>query len=157
MFPKSHIILGFLFSLILFLLFPLIGWLGFIIIFASSVLIDIDHYLFYAVTKKDWSLIRAYKWFVDGDKRFQKLSIEEKKKSKSIVCIFHGVELLVVLIILIYFSFYRKFLIYVLIGILFHEFLDFIYIIPNHFKLSHMGSQIYNIINYNSHPKDRYI
>jgi hypothetical protein len=152
MFPKIHIIFGFIFSLILLLLFPEIGWFGFISIFASSVLIDVDHYLFYAVTKKDWSLKNAYNWFVEGEKKFKKLLLKEKKESKQIPCIFHGIEFIIILLVLIYFNFYRQFLIYILLGIVFHQVLDFIYIKDNHFKLNHLGSQIYNIIVYIRNP-----
>ena len=161
MFPKTHIIFGFIFSLILFLLFPSINWVGFFMIFASSVLIDVDHYLFYAVTKKDWSLIRAYKWFVKGTKRFEKLSIEEKKKSKSIVCIFHGIESLIILFVLSYFS---NFFFFILIGFLFHELLDLIHILYWNYDINHLGFQTYNLLRerkikrrYNKNSNQRYI
>ncbi|MDP2673070.1 MAG: hypothetical protein Q8O84_04625, partial [Nanoarchaeota archaeon] len=60
MLPKYHVLFGFLFSLILFLIFPFIGLSGFLIIFISSVLIDIDHYLFYVFKNRIFSINKAY-------------------------------------------------------------------------------------------------
>jgi len=146
MFPKSHIILGFIFSLILLLLFPLISWTGFLIIFASSVLIDVDHYLFYVFIKKNWSLKNAYNWFSIRAKRFEFLpKPERKKKAKSCPCIFHGIEAIIILILL---SFYHKFFLYILIGFVFHEILDLIKILNDRYDLNHIGSQTYNIITF---------
>ena len=61
MLPKYHIIFGFLFSLILFIFFPFIGLGGFLIIFASSVLIDVDHYAYYLFKNKILSIILRLK------------------------------------------------------------------------------------------------
>jgi len=65
--PKYHIIYGFVFTLVLSLFFG-IGLLEFILIFTASVLIDVDHYLFYIWKKKDFSLSRAYDDFVKKEK-----------------------------------------------------------------------------------------
>ena len=53
MYPKHHILLGFIFSVFVFILFPKIGILGVSIIFLSSFLIDVDHYIGYAIRKRD--------------------------------------------------------------------------------------------------------
>lgn len=145
MHPKQHIILGLIFAAVLFLLFLQIGWTGFLIIFLSSFLLDVDHYLFYVWYKKDYSLRNSYRWFVKLDRRFKNLSKEKKKKIKYPPLIFHGFEALVILIIL---SFFSKIFLYILIGFVFHEFLDIIYLIRGGYSLKHSGSQIYNILNY---------
>ena len=93
MLPQTHIILGFLISLLLLALFPEITLFGFFVIWLSSVLIDIDHYLFYVYLKKDWNLKRSYKWFIKKSKQFENFSNKEKKLFISPApCFLHGIE-----------------------------------------------------------------
>ena len=149
MLPKWHIILGFIFTVICFWLFPEIGFVGFLIIFLSSFLIDTDHYLFHVFTKKDLSLKNAHQWFIEDHNKFQKLNRKERKvylkKLLPRPMIFHGIEAILILIIL---SFISPLFSYILIGFLFHEFLDLIYIIYGNYTLTHIGSQTYNIMLY---------
>ena len=148
MFPKVHLIAGFIFSIIVFLFFPQISWIGFILIFLSSFLVDIDHYLFYFWLKKDYSLKNAFKWFVEKTKQAFSLPKNQRKKLGEVPCIFHGLETTLVLIFL---SFISKIFLYILIGALFHYLLDFLYLVQNGFSLrGHLGSQIFNIVKYNS-------
>ena len=124
MYPKQHIIFGLFFSLILFLLFPKIGFFGAVVIFASSVLIDVDHYIYYVFKKKDFSLKRAYIWNVEISKKFCHLSKEQRKKFHKPFHFFHGIEILIVLFFLgIIYSFFF----FILIGFSFHLILDFFY------------------------------
>ena len=99
-----HIILGFLFSL---LLSPIVGYFS-LIIFLSSFLIDIDHYFYYVVKKRDFNLINSVNYFL------------EKHRVKAIL-FFHSVEFLALLIIL---SFVNYIFIYISLGIGFHFILD---------------------------------
>jgi hypothetical protein len=146
MLPKYHIFYGLIFSLILFILFPdFIGLTGFFIIFLSSFLIDVDHYLYYAISKKDFSLKNAYSWFIEKSSKANKLSKAEKKKLKTMPCIFHGIEAFFILAIL---SFFFPIFLFFLLGFAFHEALDAINIIRNDFSLNHIGSQIRNFLNY---------
>ena len=146
MLPKYHALSGFIFTSILFFIFPQIGILGFIIIWMSSILIDVDHYLFFAYTKKDWSLRNAHKWFVDENKKFMKLSYWERLKyTQQIPCVFHGVEAIVILLVL---SLLSNVFLYIAIGFIFHQSLDFIFLIYYGFNLKHLGSQTYNILKY---------
>ncbi|MEA3329284.1 MAG: hypothetical protein U9Q06_00895 [Nanoarchaeota archaeon] len=149
MLPKSHIVFGLIFSLTLLLIFPEIGFVGFFIIWASSVLIDVDHYLFYVWLKKDWSLKNSYRWFVIKYRKHRKLTrrqrIERVKHHGPIPCIFHGIETAIILIIL---SFFHQIFLFILIGILFHQFLDLIYSISFSSNFSHFGSQIYNYFKF---------
>jgi hypothetical protein len=137
MLPSKHIIIGFLASLVIILIFPQIGWLGFIIIFLSSVLIDFDHYLWYVVKKKDFSLKRAYGWFIESRKIWLALSKKQKETFESGIIIFHGIECWILLVLLIMIS---KLFIFVLIGVGIHMVLDFIdlykYDVPLRTKLS---------------------
>ena len=138
MLPKYHIFFGLIFSTIIFLLFTQIGLIGFLIIFLSSFLIDVDHYLFFVYAKKDIILKNAHRWFIEKNRKSLKLSKAEKKKIKAIPCIFHGIEMILVLIIL---SFFSQIFLYVLVGFIFHELLDLISLKYNGFNFHHIGSQ----------------
>ena len=146
MLPKTHIILGLVFSLIFFYFFQSIGLISFLIIFASSVLIDVDHYLFYVWFKKDWNYFHAKKWFMEKTIKSRKMSREKRKKlAKAIPCIFHGIEAVVILLIL---SFFSNIFLFILIGFAFHEILDLIGIFYWGYDINHILSQTHNILNY---------
>jgi len=107
MYPKQHIIFGFLFSLIIFLIFPQIEWIGFAAIFLSSFLIDVDHY-------------------IESEKKSQSLSLKEQKNSPSPIFVLHGIEILVIIALLgIFFS---KLFLFIFVGFSFHFLLDAIHI-----------------------------
>ncbi len=146
MLPKTHAILGLIFSAALFLIFPQIGIFGFLIILLSSVFIDVDHYLFYIFTKKDWSLKNANKWFKDKIAKARKLPREKRRKNpRHIPCLLHGIEAIIILSIL---SFFHIFFFYILIGFLFHELLDLIQIVIIGFPINHLCSQTLNSLRY---------
>ena len=120
MLPKSHIIINFFIDgIFLFFINPIYV----VIIFLSSILIDIDHYFYYIFEKKNLSLKKGIKWYLLKRKQFHNLSREEKKKHKYFVFIFHGVESIILLSIL---SMYFPILIYVVIGFSIHLIEDLI-------------------------------
>ncbi|MEK6873892.1 MAG: hypothetical protein AABW91_03530 [Nanoarchaeota archaeon] len=146
MYPSKHIVFGFIFALLVFILFPQIELLGFFTIWLASFLIDVDHYLYYVLAKKDLSLRKAYKWFMGESAKSLLLPREKRKEiNKEMPCIFHGIETIIILILL---SFVNNFFLFVLIGFVFHEFLDFIHVVYYGFSLKHIGSQIYNLVSY---------
>jgi len=146
MYPSKHLIFGLIFSLVLYLVFQEIGIPGFLTIWLASFLIDVDHYLYYAISKKDISLKRAYKWFMEESaKSFLMPKEKRKKMNKQIPCAFHGVEAIAILALL---SFFHNFFLFVLIGFVFHEFLDFLHIVYYGFSLKHICSQTYNLVAY---------
>ncbi len=122
MLPKYHLLFGFLFSLILFLVFPFIKFSGFLIIFASSVLIDVDHYIYYILAKKNFSLKNAYKYFLEKRKKHILSTKLAKAKINPAMYFFHGVEIL--LILFIFGIFINKIFLFIFIGFIFHLFLD---------------------------------
>ena len=124
MLPTRHLIFGITFSLILLFLFPQIGLIGFLIIILSTVLIDVDHYLYYVYKKKDWSLKHAYNWFIENKKKFLFLSRKQRNKFYRGFCFLHGIEILILLFILG--KFLSIYFYYILIGVSFHLFLDYI-------------------------------
>ena len=140
MLPSRHIIFGAIISFLILLFFPQIGWFGFLIIFLSSVLIDFDHYLYYVVKKKDFSLRNAYRYFIEGRKIWLSLSKKQKETFESGIIIFHGIECWILLILLIFVS---KLFIFVLIGIAIHMILDFIDLYRHNLPLHTKFSQIW--------------
>ena len=123
MYPLQHLKFGAIFSLLILFLFPQIGLTGFLIIFLSSVLIDVDHYLYYVYKKKDLSLKNAYKWCIKKRKKFLSLPRKQRNKFYTGFYFLHGIEILIVLFFL---AFLSDYFLFVFIGVLFHLFLDFI-------------------------------
>ena len=134
MLPKYHIIFGFLFSLILWIIFPFIGLLGFLIIFVSSVLIDADIYLYYVFTKKNFNLINAMKYYSKKRKEVLLLPMEQRAKKQGNIRIFHGIEVLLILFLLGFFI--NKIFLFIFIGFSFHLFLDLVEIIYYGFRIA---------------------
>lgn len=141
MHPLKHVFLGTIFSLILLFLFPQIGFIGFFIIILSTILIDIDHYLYYICKKKDWNLNNAYNWFIERKKRLNQLSKKERQKYKKDILIFHGIEFLILVILLL---FIHRYFFFVFIGVLFHMLLDLISLIYFNEPIYAKISWIYN-------------
>ena len=150
MLPKYHILLGFIFSAILFLIFPSINIISAGVIFLSSFLIDVDHYIYYVFKKKDFSLKRAYKWFVEKNNRLSRLGPRKKRKYKFPILFFHNFELIIFLIL---FSLLNIIFLYILIGFLFHLLLDYLKMIYDKDLLLLKISIIYVLIT-NKFKKD---
>lgn len=121
MYPKQHIIFGIIFSAFLLFLFPQIGSTGFLIIFLSSFLIDVDHYLYSVYKKKDLSLKNAYNWLTKNKKMFFSLSRKQRNGFYRGFYFLHGIEVLIVLFL---FSFFSKYFFFIFIGVAFHLLLD---------------------------------
>ncbi len=136
MMPKSHLIYGFLFSLLIFLLSPSIKLSGFLIVFLSSIFIDLDHAVRYSIKTKNFNPLAFWKWSIlEGNAR-KNLNYSVYKLP---VFFLHGVEFVLVLAIL---SFYFNWALFVLIGVLFHLFLDYIDLLQKHEPLIMKISQI---------------
>ena len=121
MLPSKHFIFGLIFAGFLYLIFPKIGLIGFLIILSSTVLIDVDHYLYYVYKKKDLSLKNAYKWFIKKRKKFLCLPKNQRNKFYRGFYFLHGIEVLIILFFLIFFS---KYFFFIFIGFAFHLLLD---------------------------------
>lgn len=122
MYLSKHFILSIFFVIALSYLFPQISFLGLILILASAVLIDVDHYLYYVFRKKDWNLKNAYSWHTLKRKELLKLSKKEKKFHNQEFCFLHGFEILSILYFLGLFA--HNIFFFILIGFSFHIFLD---------------------------------
>ena len=139
MLPKYHIVFGMIISLIIYFLFQ-ITFFQFLLIFLSSFLIDVDHYFYYIFKEKNLSLTKAYAWGKKSGRKWDILSLKEKKEYKTPIFIFHGIEFLFLLVIL---SFFNNLFLYIFLGIIIHLILDFIDIIHTKDLLLYKFSQIY--------------
>jgi len=130
--PSQHAFFGLVFSLALLLLFPQIGIIGAALIFASSVLIDVDHYIWYIFRKKDYSLKHAYDWHVRMEKKYFSLPKKKRNRVRGSFCFLHGVEIIILLFLL---SIWSKIFFYIAIGFSFHILLDIISGISYHERI----------------------
>ena len=112
----KHITMGIILSLIF---YPFFNYLV-IILFFSSFIFDVDHYIEYVIRKKDFSLLKAYK-------EAQELNKKQKTLKQvfiiDVLHIFHAIEFIIILGIL---SFFSKIFLMILIGLLSHNLLDII-------------------------------
>ena len=110
MLPKWHVLLGFLFAYILYW-FTSITIFQASLIFLAAVFIDIDHYGWCAIKKKDWNLKIIYNY------------LKKYREIKKPLMLFHTLEfhILIALLGLIWSLFY-----YLLIGMIFHSITDFV-------------------------------
>jgi len=110
MLPKTHAILGAVFSVLIYFIFH-VSLFNVSLIFLASVLIDFDHYVFYIQKKNDFSLKNSYNF----------LKKESQKKHKPMLHIFHTLEFMILIIIL---SFIWQGFLFVFIGMIFHSAFD---------------------------------
>jgi len=150
MYPSQHLILGTLFSLGLFIIFPQVGLFGFVVIILATFFIDVDHYLWYVYKKRDINLRNAYYWYIQKEKTREHMPHSEYRKYKHEIMIFHGIEFWTVLALL---AVYYNFFLYVFIGIMFHIFLDIAALTYNGRSFSCILCQTYNL-SYNRNKKD---
>lgn len=109
MLPKTHFILGAIFSILLYFIFHITAFQASLVFFASF-LIDFDHYAWHVLRKKSFSLKKSYDFF----------NIKPYEKR---MMLFHTLEFILLILILSYF--WRKFL-FIWIGMIFHSLLDII-------------------------------
>ncbi len=119
MLPSRHFFVGLVFGIIL---FPYVGFLGAVLIWFSSFLMDFDHYIWYVLVKRDFNLKNAYKWHILKRDKMQKLSVKERKKHKNEILFFHGFEVVLIVYLLSYF--WQPF-VFVAIGMIIHLIVDY--------------------------------
>lgn len=120
MLPRWHILLGGVFTLIIWLLAPTINPLYLILVFLSSFLIDFDHYVNASIKGKRLSLKHAF----DYHEELQKKEIREQNRGiyeKGDFHLFHTVEFHA---LIGFFSFFWTPFFYIFIGMVFHSLLD---------------------------------
>ncbi len=115
--PKVHAFFGAIFSLIIYLLFPNIGY-NILIVFFSTFMFDIDHLPLALNMSRTLNPFKAYSYFV---KVIEDKELFDKYKPNYYLCIFHTIEFYLLMLAL---CFFNVFFIYVFIGLMFHQFID---------------------------------
>jgi len=123
MLPSRHVFFGSIMAILL-LVISKVGIIEASIFLASTVLIDVDHYIYYVFVKKNWSLPKAYRWYKIYKEKWFKLSREERNKHKGVFLFLHGLEVFTVVFLLGIFV--HSYFIFIFIGFVFHLFLDII-------------------------------
>lgn len=125
MLPQTHIVLGLLFAGLLSATNQF-SFLALMIIYTSSVLIDVDHWFIYVKRTGKHGLFdfSYYRWFIEHKKR-RKAILEKNPKAElpKFLCVFHTIEFFALIILL---SLKFPFFYYVLVGISFHLLFDYI-------------------------------
>ncbi len=124
MLPKKHLLYGLIFSVLMFEIFRSIDLISAGIIFLSTFLIDIDHYIYFIFKDKKLNPIKAVRYFKDARKKMSKMNHKKRREYYSGWCFLHGIEFLVILFLMGFFVNRLFFLIF--IGATFHLFLDII-------------------------------
>lgn len=120
--PLTHLILGIFLAVTIFVVYPSVNVLGLAIIVLSSVLIDIDHYFYYIYKRKNINPIKAYKWYTTNRKKCCSLAKEQKAQVHFGTYCLHGIEILIILLLLGFFA--SNLFYFILIGFTFHLLLD---------------------------------
>lgn len=127
MLPRWHILLGAIFTAVLFALAPNLPKIHFILVFFSSFLIDFDHYLTHGIKTGTWHLGKS----IENHKKMlikQKQEAAKGIRKRGDFHLFHTVEfhILVGLFGFLWIGFF-----FVFIGMIFHSLLDLVSISYN--------------------------
>lgn len=116
-----HFIISLICSIIL---FPFIGYYA-IIVFLAGFLIDVDHYFYYIIKNKDFSLKNSYLKHKEKIKKYREMLRNNQKPDYQYqLHIFHTIEFFMVLLAL---SFVSKIFFYILIGTIIHQVTDILF------------------------------
>jgi len=120
MLPRYHIIIGLILASIFYFIFntPLILSL---VLFFSSFLVDVDHYIYYIFFKKSLNLIKAYNFFRESEKKWFKMPPEKRERYKRVIVYFHDIIFLSFILIL---SLASNVFLFIFIGFLVHLLVD---------------------------------
>ena len=123
--PWWHVLIGMVFTLVVWLVAPDVGFLNLGLIFLASFLIDFDHYIAFFLKTKE----QGFRNWVKYHQKLEKIEIREIRRGirkKSDFHLFHTLEFHAVIGLLGYFwiGFF-----YLFIGMVFHSFVDLVYLI----------------------------
>lgn len=145
--PKSHILAGIFLIILFYFLFPNTSLFGLALLLFSSIFIDADHYLYYIFKEKDFNLTNCYKWYKKNLKETLALPMNKRKNRYTGFYIFHGVEWLIILLLISCFVFPN--FIFIFFGFLFHNLLD----IPHEYYVKRTFHKISLIYSYTQWKK----
>ena len=120
MLPRWHIFLGAIFTGIIFLVAPDVGWVNLVLVFLASFLIDFDHYVNAVKKTGKFDLMCAFDYHEEEGKRAHKERTKGIRRSGDFH-LFHTVEFhaLVAIIGIFFAPFF-----FIFIGMVFHSLLD---------------------------------
>jgi hypothetical protein len=139
MLPKWHILYGYSLALVLIYFFQFSLFAGFIV-FLASITIDVDHFFIYVIKTKNFSVKKAYYWHKKNRDKWIAVNPCDKKKYVISHYVFHGLELILILILL---SYIHDFFFWALLGAILHLILDYCEIISYKSSLVPKISQIW--------------
>jgi len=122
MLPRWHIVLGAIFTFLLWLALPSTPIIFLVLVFLSSVLIDFDHYAAAVHKTKKLSLQKALIYHEEEEIKARK-EIEKGIRKKSDFHLFHTIEFhfLIGILSLLWIGFF-----YIFLGMVFHSLVDLI-------------------------------
>lgn len=141
MLPKTHFLLGLIFSIFMFFILK-VSLFHAAVFFLASFLIDADHNLYYLYKKHDLNFFRAFEWFGSNKSKLEKLSGKQRDKIYTGIYFFHGIEAIFILVILSYFS---QFFLFMLAGFIFHQIFDLIELYREGMPFNKVISFLYSI------------
>ena len=123
MIPRWHIILGAIFTLVIWIFAQNLSWIFLLLIFLSSFLVDLDHYIVSAIKTGKLNLGHSFEYH----KKMKAIELAEKAKGikrKGDFHLFHTIEfhVLIGIIGMFFVPFF-----YVFIGMVFHSLIDILY------------------------------
>ena len=120
MYPRWHVLLGAIFTVILWVVFPHISLLNLSLVFLASFLIDFDHYMNAVWKGGSFSLFKSFEYYKKVEKRIES---ENKKgvRNRSDFQIFHTFEFHILVLM---FGFFWSGFFFIFIGMAFHSLLD---------------------------------
>jgi hypothetical protein len=151
MLPKWHVLIGLLVTILL-KLTTSIEPLLLLAFFLATFLIDIDHYFFFVLRKKNFDPFSSYNWFIEKEKEYLRIPFNERQRYKKPVMIFHGIEFWALLVLL---SFASEVFIMIFWGIMVHMLADFACLFLKNEPFYQKFSQIWLCIE-NRHKREFY-
>jgi hypothetical protein len=115
MFPLFHFIISLIPSIFL---FPYIKW-NVLFIIIGGILIDVDHYFYYIIRFRNLNFFSFYNYHLNHKK--EKYKTLKDKRFKRIILIFHTIEFIFLLLILMFFN---RYIFYLGVGMIIHLFFD---------------------------------
>jgi hypothetical protein len=128
MLPRTHILIGAILTFIIYYVYPAIPVLYLVLMFLSSILIDLDHYIVAVNKTKSFGLGNAFDYFESLRLRGLR-EIKKDIRKKGPFMAFHTIEFHIIVLLLGLFA-WRGFL-FVFIGMVFHSILDIIHMVYN--------------------------
>lgn len=125
MLPKWHALISIFVFLLLFFIIKA-SFSASLIIALLSIVIDIDHYFFYAIKYKEYNFKKVYKILVEIQEKLVQGKIKKEDRPKMFLLL-HSIEFLIVLLIANLYAFNSSFLYLIFISFLFHLVCDLIY------------------------------